>query len=199
MTAELQAIPARSGKALRLAAGQRLKLINTHGSQVVDTWALAAEDAGIYFSVEQTRRLLLKLHPSAGDTLYSNRRDPMLVLEEDSTPGSHDMIIACCDAWVYEKQGLAGHASCRENFFAALSDIGVPPELVPNPLNLWMNVPVSAAGEISLHAPLSRPGDHVVFRPLIDVVMVFSACPADFNDINGKDRIPKEVHYLLID
>jgi hypothetical protein len=100
MTAELQAIPARSGKAIRLQAGQRLKLINTHGSQVVDTWALAAADAGIYFSVEQTRRLLLKLHPSAGDTLYSNRRDPMLVLEEDSTPGSHDMIIACCDAWV---------------------------------------------------------------------------------------------------
>ena len=37
-------IPARLGKATRLDAGQSIKLINTHGSQVVDTWAFIVDD-----------------------------------------------------------------------------------------------------------------------------------------------------------
>ena len=44
--APLQEIPARQGRAVRLAKGQRIKLINTHGSQVVDTWAFNAADLG---------------------------------------------------------------------------------------------------------------------------------------------------------
>jgi len=36
MTAELVTIPARSGKAARVSAGQRIKVVNTHGTQVVD-------------------------------------------------------------------------------------------------------------------------------------------------------------------
>ncbi len=37
MTAELQVIPARRGRAVRLAKGQTIQIINTHGQQVVDT------------------------------------------------------------------------------------------------------------------------------------------------------------------
>lgn len=39
--AELQVIPARHGTATFVPAGQVIKIVNTSGSQVVDTWAFA--------------------------------------------------------------------------------------------------------------------------------------------------------------
>ena len=41
---QLITIPARRGKAARLNAGQSIKVINTYGEQVVDTWAFVADD-----------------------------------------------------------------------------------------------------------------------------------------------------------
>jgi uncharacterized protein YcgI (DUF1989 family) len=64
------------GKALRLAKGQALKLVNTHGTQTVDAWALRDRDVSEYLSVEHTRRMPYRLYPSAGDILYTNRRTP---------------------------------------------------------------------------------------------------------------------------
>ena len=40
----LQTIPARKGKATKLSKGECVKVVNTHGMQVVDTWAYNAED-----------------------------------------------------------------------------------------------------------------------------------------------------------
>ena len=37
-------IPARKGKAAVLAKGQQVKIINTHGQQVIDTWAFNRAD-----------------------------------------------------------------------------------------------------------------------------------------------------------
>jgi len=41
---DLMRIPARRGRAVRLSEGQAIKIINTHGEQVVDTWCFSAED-----------------------------------------------------------------------------------------------------------------------------------------------------------
>lgn len=43
-TQSLITIPARKGKAALLDKGQCVKVINTHGQQVVDTWAFARPD-----------------------------------------------------------------------------------------------------------------------------------------------------------
>ena len=67
-------LPARQGIAVPLRAGQRLRIGNTHGGQVVDTWALAKADASECLSMEHTRTSLGKLMPAAGDHLYSSRR-----------------------------------------------------------------------------------------------------------------------------
>jgi uncharacterized protein YcgI (DUF1989 family) len=105
------------GRAIPLAAGERVRLVNTHGTQVVDTWALARGDISEYLSVEQTRRMLFRLFPRQGDQLFSNRRTPMLLLEEDSAPGRHDMLLACCDPWLYRHYGCPpGHRNCRGQF-----------------------------------------------------------------------------------
>ena len=192
-------IPAGRGAAVALAAGEALRLVNSFGSQVVDTWALNREDISEYLSVEHTRRMLFDLFPGKGDRLFSNRRTPMLLIEEDSSGVRHDMLLACCDSWLYRHYGCAeGHANCRDNFLAALAAIGIAASHVPNPLNLWMNIPVSENRRIALEPPESRPGDFVVLRALIDCILVFSACPMDVTPINGPDRTPKPVHYAKL-
>jgi len=192
-------IPAGRGAAVALAAGEALRLINTFGSQVVDTWALNREDISEYLSVEHTRRMLFDLFPGKGDRLFSNRRTPMLLIEEDSSGVRHDMLLAFCDSWLYRHYGCAeGHANCRDNFLAALAAIGIAASHVPNPLNLWMNIPVSENRKIALEPPASKPGDLVVLRALIDCILVFSACPMDVTPINGPDRTPKPVHYAKL-
>src|SRR5262245_26352745 len=117
--ATLQEIPPRVGRAVRLRAGQAIRMVKRFGSQVVDTWALNGNDPTEYLSMEHTRRMCFKLWPQAGDTLYSNRRTPMLVLERDTSPGVHDTLFACCDKWLYEwYQCPPGHANCHDNFLA---------------------------------------------------------------------------------
>jgi uncharacterized protein YcgI (DUF1989 family) len=184
------------GKAIPLWRGRRLTIVNTFGSQVVDTWALNAHDTSEYLSVEHTRRMLGALFPKTGEPLYSNRRNPLLVLEEDTSPGRHDMLLACCDKWLYRHYGCPpGHRNCRDNFLEALFEARSDATLVPNPLNLWMNIPVSNDRDIAIATPLSKPGDHVVLTALTDTIVVLSACPMDITPINGEDRTPKSVHF----
>ena len=203
MALDTTEIPARVGRAVKLSAGQRLKLINTHGSQVVDAWTVSADDPSEFMSMEHTRRVNGHLHPVVGDLLLSNRRRPLLRLEEDSFPGTHDTLVACCDRWLYTHLGAdPGHANCHDNFLEALKVCGVTPDIVPNPLNLWMNVPVEG-NSVRVTEPVSRPGDFVTFRAEAAVIMVFSTCPMDLppasgaTAINGPDCTPKPVHFQI--
>ena len=186
--------------AIRLERGQRLKLINTFGTQVVDTWCLSAPDPTEYLSVEHTRRMLGRLFPLEGDPLYSNRRTPMLTIERDTSSCRHDMLVACCDAWLYYFYGCPpGHANCHDNFLAALARHGIDAPRVPNPVNFWMNVAVEGNERIELRPPLSRPGDFLVLQAAIDCYVVLSACPMDITPVNGGDRQPRPVHYEVLD
>ena len=53
-------IPARKGKAALVSAGQRVRVINTHGQQVVDTWAFNRQDISEFMSMEHTRATILR-------------------------------------------------------------------------------------------------------------------------------------------
>ncbi len=48
-------ISARRGKAAQVKQGQTIRVINTHGEQVVDTWAFVAGDLGEFMSMEHSR------------------------------------------------------------------------------------------------------------------------------------------------
>ena len=67
MTAEPIEVPARAGKAVSLARGRSVKLINTLGSQVVDTWAFNRDDLAEHMSMEHTRVMLGRVNPRQGD------------------------------------------------------------------------------------------------------------------------------------
>lgn len=192
-------VPARSGCAIVLGGGEAVRIVNTHGSQVVDTWALSLEDPGEHLSMQHTRAALLRLTPAKGDRLASNRRRPLLRIEEDTTPGRHDTVIPACDGERYRQLGAPeGHANCCDNFRLALRHAGMPEQPVPAPLNLFMNIPWTADGALSFEPPLSRPGDYVTLRAERPVVIVLSACPQDLVPINGADCMPTEIHFEVL-
>lgn len=193
-------LPARSGKAVRLARGQALKIINTHGQQVVDTWAFNADDLGEFMSMEHLRQVLNRIMLRPGDPLASNQRRPILTLVEDSSPGVHDTLIAACDIHRYRNLGCTDyHDNCQDNLFAGMAELGLMPGECPSPLNLWMNIPVVDGVNIEWHPPASKPGDHVVLRAELDCVVAMSACPQDMIPINGAALAPTEAHYGVLD
>jgi len=197
--ATLTAVPARKGKAAYLAAGERLRLVNTHGQQVVDTWAFNRDDLGEFLSMAHSHAHLSKILPTTGDTLVSNRRRPMLTFIEDNSGGIHDTLIAACDRWRYEQLGVAGHHdNCADNLRAALAEFGLDPPVIPAPLNMFMNIPVGRNGAVSWEPAIAPVGSHVVLRAEMDLVIAFSACPQDIVPINGADCVPRDVHFEII-
>jgi len=194
----LAILPAGSGVALRLAAGQRLTIVNTHGTQVVDFWAVAADTPGEVLSMPHSRNSYWRLVPAPGDTLVTDRRRPILTLIEDTSPGVHDTLVPACDAPRYAQLGHAGHASCAGNLADTLTTIGLaPPTPVPAPLNLFMNVAIGPTGRIELLPPRSKAGDRVVFAAEMDCVVALSACPHDIFPVNGADCTPRDVAYAI--
>ena len=197
-TSEIVTIPARRGMAARVAAGRRIRVINTHGSQVVDTWAFSARDATEWMSMEASRAWFLRLAAAVGDAFVTNQRRPILTLVEDTSGGAHDTLIAPCDAPRYRLLGVEGHHdNCRDNLHAALAALGITVPATPSPLNLFMNIPWTADGHLAWAEPVSTPGSYVLFRAEMDLVVAFSACPQDILPINGRTGRTTEAHFSI--
>jgi len=196
--AELIEIPKRGSKAARLKKGQALKMINTHGHQVVDTWAFNAADLNEFMSMEHMRAMLCTIFPKQGDYLYTNQRRPILRMEEDTSPGIHDTLMAACDVYRYQLLGCTDyHENCTDNLVACMREIGLEAPETPSPLNMWMNIPVGTSGATEWQAPVSKPGDYVVLRAEMDCIVAMSACPQDIIPVNAGN--PVEVHFEIID
>jgi len=198
--AERVTIPAGRGAAVRLRAGQHVRVINTRGTQCVDTWAFVADDVAEFLSMEHSRSTLEKIHFEVGDVLATNRYAPLLEIVADTSPGGHDTLIAACTEEMYTRAGRpAGHANCADNLRAALATLGVDAGPTPAPWNLFMLAPVGAGGAIRFTRPTSAPGDYVELAATRDAIVAFSACPDDVYPTNGGDGSPADAHFAVFD
>ena len=191
-------IPARSGKAVRLRAGQVVKIINTKGQQVVDTWAFNADDVREFMSMEHSRVSLSAIIPKVGDALFTNRRRPILTLVEDNSGGIHDTLIAACDRCRYEPRlhriprqlhRQSGAAMARTRLDAA-RDAGAAQPVHEHPGHRRQPV--------EFRPPVSTPGSYVTLRAEMDCIVAFSACPQDMIPINGTAMRPTEAHFEIV-
>ena len=199
-TSETITIPARSGIAARIAKGQTIEVINTHGSQVVDTWAFAADDIAEFMSMEHSRVAIGHIIPAIGDGLVTNRRRPILTLVEDTSGGIHDTLFAACDRWRYEQLGCKEyHDNCTDNLAAGLAALGLTPPETPAPLNLFMNIPVVDGNRVEVRPPVSTPGSYATLRAEMNCIAAFSACPQDMLPVNGLAMSPSEAHFEVLD
>ena len=196
---ELKLIPARRGVADFMKKGQTLKVINTHGLQVVDFWAFNADDLAEPLSLEHTHVFNGRIIPEVGDSLVTNKRRPIITLIADTSPGIHDTLMAACDTYRYELLGAVGyHDNCTDNLGQALEGIGLKRVCQPAPFNIFMNVPVSANGSTLTYFPaVAAPGDYLELRAEMDCVVAFSACPQDMIPINGEACIVQDAHYTI--
>jgi len=193
-------IPARKGKAARVRKGQRVKVINTKGHQVVDTWAFNADELREFMSMEHSRVGIGRIIPGIGDSLVTNRRRSILTLLEDTSGGIHDTLFAACDRWRYETLGCNEyHDNCTDNLAAGLAGLGLAPPETPAPLNLFMNIPVVDGNRVEVRPPVSTPGSYVTLRAEMDCIVAFSACPQDMLPINGPAMRPTEAHFEILD
>ncbi|MDX2215842.1 MAG: urea carboxylase-associated family protein [Oculatellaceae cyanobacterium bins.114] len=192
-------IPARRGKATALKQGQVIRVVNTYGQQVVDTWAFNADDLSEFMSMEHTRTFLGRIIPRVGDRFVTNHRRPILTVVEDTSPGIHDTLLAACDRYRYELLGFPNHDNCTDNLAAALAELGLTSAHTPSPLNLFMNIPVSQTYEISFLPPVSKAGDAIALRAEMDCIVAFSSCPQDVVPINGVDCKPTDAHFIVSD
>jgi len=184
-------IPARQGRAVRISVGQELTLYNPEGHQVCDFFALVDGSEAEFLSMEHSRTALGKVYVGESDTLVTNRREAIINITEDNSPGVHDILIACCDIQRYQQLGATGyHDNCADNFRMSLLAIGVKPTHVPSPFNIWMNIPVGEKGSYTWEAPVSSPGDFIRIKALQNSIVVMSACPQDMTPVNGIDTQP---------
>lgn len=192
-------IPARKGKAARVGKGQIVKVINTKGQQVVDTWAFKADDLKEFMSMEHSRVSIGGIIPKLGSVLVTNKRRPILTVVEDNSGGIHDTLLAACDRWRYENLGCKEyHDNCTDNLAAGLAALGLAPPETPSPLNLFMNIPVIDGNAIDYLPPVSTPGSFIALRAEMDCIVAFSACPQDMLPINGVGLRPTEAHFEVI-
>ena len=165
-------------------------------------------------SMPHTRAQTQHMRPRVDDVFYSNLREPLMTLIEDTSPGIHDTLIAACDPQRYKGLGVKEwekHGSCAENLVFALQEFNtkiglkgsravgadVSVNMVPAPLNLFMNIPWDDEGNVKFEAAKCKRGDYVRLRAERDVVVVMSSCPQDVLDINGKK--PQAGHFIVED
>ncbi len=190
-------VPAGEGIAVPVARGEEVAIVNTHGTQVVDTWAFA-DGSDEHLSMEHTREVLQSAYFAVGDRLVGSRYTPLLELVADSSPGRHDTLIAPCSATMFERMGAgADHRSCAQNLHEALAGAGRRTAHVPAAWNLFMSVPIAADGALTFERPHSARGDAVVVRALADLLLVCSACPDDLYPTNGGDGSPRDVELRI--
>ena len=191
-------IPARRAMAAHVKKGQKIRVTNTYGTQVVDCWALNADNMGEYMSMEHCRVSFERYRPRKGDVMITNRRKPILKIVEDTANGVHDTLLAACDRYRYELLGCKEyHRNCTDNFWEAMVAIGEKPAELPAPFNLWQNTPVEPDGDIiKPNPPVSKKGDFILFRAEMNLVICLSACPQDVTSING--HRPRSAHFEII-
>ena len=88
-------------------------------------------------------------------------------------------------------RGATGpHRSCATNLEEALVDFGGLLVPTPQPFNVFMEVDVSAEGELSVLPATSQPGDSLDFLAVMDLIVVLSSCPMDINPISSGGITP---------
>lgn len=178
----MRRLPPQTGAGLRLRAGDRLLITDPNGGQVSDLFCVAGDGGGDWLSSGRSIDYGNTIYFSTGDTLYSSLSRPMLTIEED-TCGRHDFLLTPCSQatfdLLYPDLNGASHPSCYDNLVAALGPFGVAPSTIGTTFNIFMNVWFEPDGAMHIDPPISQPGDRIVLRAEMDLLVGVTACSAE--------------------
>ncbi len=188
MTNEIERIRVKGGYGgtIELQKGQYVCALEVQGGQVLDFWAIDRYDLDHFLSPPYCFIDLLRIQPKVGDRLVTNRRDPIVTIVHDDV-GWHDMLVPSCDPLRYEIHfGVKNHRSCVGNFREVMVKYDWENRPVPLPFNIFMNTFVEPDGTIVTRVPTSKPGDRIIMRAEMDLIVVGSACPMDLTPTGAR-------------
>jgi uncharacterized protein YcgI (DUF1989 family) len=190
-------VPAGEGRAFRVPNGALLEIVDVEGQQVADFISIIENDPKEWLSATHTRSTTLRLNLKVGDRLQTNWRRGIYEVVSDDV-GMHDLITSMCDARRYRiDYGVENHRSCRSNFVEALAPWRYEEWQIPDVINIFQNAPIHADRTFGNEIPLSKPGDKIVLRALVEgIVAAISACPQDLNACNGFNPSPIKARIL---
>jgi urea carboxylase-associated protein 1 len=201
MTSTLQAtvfdtvVQAGDGALVRVPRGGRLRIVDLHGNQAVDTLLYDADDIDNRYSAFDTVREQGAVFLTTGSRLLSTRLDELAVISDD-TCGRHDTIGGACaqesNVIRYGEHTRHQHA-CRETFLRYGAPAGIGQRQLGHNINFFMNVPVDAQGGLTFEDGVSAPGKHVELTASRDVLVLISNCPQLNNPCNGWDPTPVQL------
>ncbi|MDT7662245.1 MAG: uncharacterized protein QOD04_1801, partial [Pseudonocardiales bacterium] len=185
-------IDAGDGWIGRVPAGARLRIVDLHGNQAVDTLFYDAHDLTNRYSAVDTNRMQGAVYLTTGSVLRTVNGDALATIVDD-TCGRHDTIGGACakesNVIRYGDQTRFQHA-CRATFVRKAAEWGLEKRDLTHNVNFFMNVPVTSSGGLSFADGVSAPGKHVTVRADRDIVVLISNCPQLNNPCNGWDPTP---------
>jgi urea carboxylase-associated protein 1 len=192
-----EVVAAGASWSAKLAAGERLRIVDLEGRQAVDFMCYDAADTANRYNAGNTLKFNRSIFLGQGTRLYSDRADVLMQVTAD-TVGYHDTIGGCCSAESnHLRYGIADTPSCRANFLGELAKHGMDARDLPANVNFFMYVPVTADGATEILEGKSEPGDYVDVEAVRDCLVVISNCPQAFNPCNGWVPSPiRLIHWL---
>lgn len=179
----IQRLPPQTGTGFLLTRGQRLRVIDPLGEQVSDLVAFSQADPREFLSSGRSIDYANTIYLTSGHTLYSNRSQPMFAIETDDV-GRHDFLLTPCSPETFSiiYNNPAPHPSCFANLVGGLTPFGILPDAIPTTFNIFMNVEISPTGELTIGPPKSKPGDAIVLRAEMDLIVGLTACSAEMSN-----------------
>ncbi len=179
----IRRIEPQTGAGFLLDRGAHLRVIDPLGEQVSDLMAFARDEPLEWLSSGRSLDYANTIYLTAGHVLYSNRSRPMFTIVSDDV-GRHDFLLTPCSIEtfriIYGHEG--DHPSCFGNLANNLAPFGIAPDSIPTTFNIFMNVDVLPSGELKIGPPRSRPGDSIVFRAEMDLIVGLTACSAEMSN-----------------
>ncbi len=162
--------------------GQTITVVDTFGGQVVDFFAEVTGRPNEFLSTGVTIDCNESLKLKVGYTVYTNLYTPMMEVLADDV-GEHDLLHPCCRPEMYDffYHNGTGHRNCLDNINNALKE----QRPIITPLNLFMHTKINADGSISVEKPLSKAGDKIVLKALLNITLGIAACSVSESQCNS--------------
>ena len=171
-----------SGITIDVAKGEYITVIDVDGGQVVDFFAEIQNSTDEFLSTGVTIDCNESVGLAVGDTIYTNKYNPMFKVVSDDV-GEHDLIHPCCrtEMFAFFYLNGEGHANCLDNINSAL---GKEYSII-HPVNLFMHTEMGINGKIAVLPPKSKAGDKIVLRAETDVRLGVAACSVSESSCNS--------------
>lgn len=168
---------------IRVLRGQLLRITAQGDGAVASLFGFSLADPAVWLSVHHTRVFSNSYLLGSGMRLVNNRRRPMMVLGKDSVK-RHDLLLPASTTAFLAERGYPGEG-CLDALRSELARLGMVVPKLPDPINLFMHVKLTREGEILPETNLTKAGDSITCRVVVDTQFIVSACNTG---IEGNDR-----------